>query len=99
MYQHFRARCDLADCAPVALANQVRCRRKNGALTMTPITSKFSRRHSIAAVMLVALASISTAQAGSCPADKMRPDGSGEKMNGTPAKAVTDSVLASVDLA
>ena len=28
----------------------------------------------------------------------MRPDGSGEKMNGTPAKDVTDAVLASVDL-
>jgi quercetin dioxygenase-like cupin family protein len=66
---------------------------------MTPTTSKFSRRIAMAAVILAALASVSTAQAGSCPADKMRPDGSGEKMNGTPAKAVTDAVLASVDLA
>jgi quercetin dioxygenase-like cupin family protein len=53
----------------------------------------------MAAVILAALASVSAAQAGSCPADKMRPDGSGEKMNGTPAKDVTDAVLASVDLA
>src|SRR5690348_7109266 len=66
---------------------------------MTPTTNRFSRRIAMAAVMLAALASVSAAQAGSCPADKMRPDGSGEKMNGTPAKDVTDAVLASVDLA
>src|SRR5690349_21261397 len=66
---------------------------------MIPTPSKFSRRVAMAAVMLAALASVSVAQAGSCPADKMRPDGSGEKMNSTPAKAVTDAVLASVDLA
>ena len=66
---------------------------------MIPTPSKFSQRVAMAAVMLAALASVSVAQAGSCPADKMRPDGSGEKMNGTPAKDVTDSVLASVDLA
>jgi quercetin dioxygenase-like cupin family protein len=66
---------------------------------MTPTTNRFSRRIAMAAVILAALASVSAAQAGSCPADKMRPDGSGEKMNGTPAKDVTDAVLASVDLA
>lgn len=37
--------------------------------------------------------------AGSCPADKLRADGSGEKMNSMPAKGVTDNVLASIDLA
>src|SRR5690349_1921091 len=37
--------------------------------------------------------------AGSCPADKMRPDGSGEKMNAMPAKDVTDTVLTSIDVA
>jgi quercetin dioxygenase-like cupin family protein len=37
--------------------------------------------------------------AGSCPANQLRPDGSGEKMNATPAKDVSDTVLASVDLA
>ena len=39
------------------------------------------------------------AWAGTCPADKMRPDGTGEKMNATPGKDVTDNVLASIDLA
>jgi quercetin dioxygenase-like cupin family protein len=66
---------------------------------MTLTTSKFSRRTAMAAVIAAGLASADAAQAGTCPADKMRPDGSGEKMNSTPAKDVTDAVLASVDLA
>ena len=66
---------------------------------MTSKISKFSQRVTMAAVVAAALASAGTAQAGSCPADKMRPDGSGEKMNSTPAKDVTDVVLTSVDLA
>lgn len=66
---------------------------------MTLTTSKFSRRAAMAAVITAGLASAEAAQAGSCPADKMRPDGSGETMNSTPAKDVTDAVLASVDLA
>jgi quercetin dioxygenase-like cupin family protein len=40
-----------------------------------------------------------SAIAGTCPADKMRPDGSGEKMNATPAKDVTDMVIGSIDVA
>jgi quercetin dioxygenase-like cupin family protein len=52
----------------------------------------------MAAVVAAAVVTASAAQAGSCPADKMRPDGSGEKMSSTPAKDVTDSVLTSVDL-
>jgi len=39
------------------------------------------------------------AHAGSCPADKMRADGSGQKMNPAAAKDVTDTVLGSIDLA
>jgi quercetin dioxygenase-like cupin family protein len=66
---------------------------------MTLTTSKFSRRAAMAAVIAAGLASAEAAQAGSCPADRMRPDGSGETMNRTPAKDVTDAVLASVDLA
>ena len=66
---------------------------------MTPTTSNFTRRVTMAAVVAAALASATAAQAGSCPADKMRPDGSGEKMNSVPAKDVTDVVLTSVDLA
>ena len=52
------------------------------------------------AVLLVAgLALTAPAHAGSCPADKLRPDGSGEKMNTAPGKDVMDKVLASIDLA
>ena len=42
------------------------------------------------------LALAAPAYAGSCPADKLRPDGSGEKMNATPAKDVSDTVLTSL---
>ena len=66
---------------------------------MTPTTSNFTRRVTMAAVVAAALASAGAAQAGSCPADKMRPDGSGEKISSAPAKDVTDVVLTSVDLA
>ena len=66
---------------------------------MTPTTSKFNRRMTMAAVVGAAVAFTSAAHAGGCPADKMRPDGSGEKMSSTPAKDVTDAVLTSIDLA
>jgi len=39
-----------------------------------------------------------TAQAGECPSDQRRPDGSGQKMNPAVAKDVTDRVIASNDL-
>jgi quercetin dioxygenase-like cupin family protein len=66
---------------------------------MTRTTSKFCRRMTMAAVVGAAVALTSTAHAGSCPSDQMRPDGSGEKMNSTPAKDVSDTVLTSIDLA
>ena len=66
---------------------------------MTRTTSKFNRRMTMAAVVGAAVAFNSAAHAGSCPADKMRPDGSGEKMSSAPAKDVTDAVLTSIDLA
>ena len=53
----------------------------------------------LAAVLVGGIAIAGPAFAGSCPADKLRPDGSGEKMNATPAKDVSDTVLASIDLA
>ena len=58
-------------------------------------------RSSLALVATIAggLALVDPAYAGSCPADKLRPDGSGEKMNATPAKDVSDAVLTSIDLA
>ena len=39
------------------------------------------------------------AQAGSCPADKMVPDGKGQVMSSAPAAGVTDTVIATNDLA
>jgi quercetin dioxygenase-like cupin family protein len=98
MYQHFRSGRDLGtvSASPWQAGQAL---QSNGALTMTPTTSKFSRRIAMAAVVTAALASAGSAQAGGCPADKMRPDGTGEKMNSTPAKDVTDAVLTSVDLA
>src|SRR6516164_3945663 len=53
----------------------------------------------LAAAIVGGLALAAPAYAGSCPTDKLRPDGSGERMNSTPAKDVTDAVLASIDLA
>ena len=53
----------------------------------------------LVAAIAVGLVLAAPAYAGSCPADKLRPDGSGEKMNATPAKDVSDTVLTSIDLA
>jgi quercetin dioxygenase-like cupin family protein len=53
----------------------------------------------LAAMLAGGITLAAPANAGSCPADKLRPDGSGEKMNATPAKDVTDTVLTSIDLA
>src|SRR3954462_9729971 len=53
----------------------------------------------LAAAIAGGLVLAAPAYAGSCPANQLRPDGSGEKMNATPAKDVSDTVLASVDLA
>ncbi len=66
-----------------------------------PIFVSATSRRALALMTLLAgsLAAASPAFAGSCPADKMRPDGTGEKINATPAKDVTDNVLASIDLA
>jgi quercetin dioxygenase-like cupin family protein len=59
--------------------------------------AKHTTRLGLALAGGIALAG--SAFAGACPADQMRPDGSGEKMNATPAKDVSDSVLTSIDLA
>src|SRR6516164_5869745 len=57
------------------------------------------RTGALVAAVVVGFAIAAPASAGTCPADKMRPDGTGEKMNATPGKDVTDNVLASIDLA
>jgi quercetin dioxygenase-like cupin family protein len=53
----------------------------------------------LAGIIACAFALTGPAYAGSCPTDKLRPDGSGEKMNSTPAKDVSDAVIASINLA
>ena len=59
----------------------------------------FHRALTHAAVLAAGLAVSVPAFAGGCPADKMRPDGSGEKMNAMPGKEVSDTVLSAIDLA
>jgi quercetin dioxygenase-like cupin family protein len=63
------------------------------------IAHMIRRRGVAVAAMIAAIAVAAPAYAGSCPADKMRPDGTGEKMNATAAQGVSDTVLASIDLA
>lgn len=57
------------------------------------------RSLALAAVIAGGIALAGPALAGSCPSDKLRSDGSGEKMNATPAKDVSDAVLTQIDLA
>jgi quercetin dioxygenase-like cupin family protein len=57
------------------------------------------RSLALAGLIAIGAALSAPAYAGSCPADKLRADGGGEKMNTTPAKDVTDAVLASIDVA
>jgi len=66
---------------------------------MTFETGTIRRGLAFAGAIAAGLALGAPAHAGSCPADKLRPDGSGEKMNTTAAKGVTDNVLAAIDLA
>src|SRR5690349_3731128 len=65
------------------------------------ISNILSRSHgfTLAGALFGVLALAGPALAGSCPADKMRTDGSGQKMNSTDAKEVTDTVLNSINLA
>ena len=57
------------------------------------------RGFALAGLLAGGLAFAGPALAGGCPADKMRPDGSGQKINAAPAKDVTDTVLNSINLA
>ena len=66
---------------------------------MTLETATMPRSLALAGLIAIGAALSAPAYAGSCPADKLRPDGGGEKMNTTPVKDVTDAVLASIDVA
>jgi quercetin dioxygenase-like cupin family protein len=64
-------------------------------------TSARHQRRLIAIAALAVLAAVSiAAQAGECPADKIVADGKGQPMSAAePAKAVTDKVITSTELA
>ena len=66
---------------------------------MTQQSATFRRGLALAGVVAATMTLAGPAFAGTCPADKLRPDGSGEKMNAAPANNVTDAVLTSIDLA
>ncbi len=57
------------------------------------------RRVATAAAAAGALTLAAAANAGECPADQRRPDGSGQKPGATAPKDVTDVVIATTDLA
>lgn len=57
-----------------------------------------TRRLTAAAVILGAMG-IASAQAGTCPPDKITADGKGQPMSSLPPSGVTDNVIASADLA
>jgi quercetin dioxygenase-like cupin family protein len=56
------------------------------------------RRIATAAAAAGALTLAAAANAGECPADQRRPDGSGQKPGATAPKDVTDVVIATTDL-
>ena len=66
---------------------------------MTNVRPGLQRSLAMVGMIMGATMLVGPAYAGSCPADKMRPDGSGQKMNPTPGTGVSDSVLTSIDLA
>ena len=63
------------------------------------IRTSTSTTVTMAAVIAASIGLAAPALAGGCPAGQARPDGSGEKMNATQAKDVTDKVLTAIDLA
>src|SRR5207237_9137587 len=66
---------------------------------MTTLHVQRARRWRIHALAAALAAAFSTAAvAGQCPADKVVPDGQGQKMVSTPARDVVDVVRASTDL-
>lgn len=70
------------------------------------MTANVTNRHSLPKTLRAAgfIASVIagftafSAQAGECPADQLRPDGSGQQAGATMPKDVTDTVLATTDL-
>jgi quercetin dioxygenase-like cupin family protein len=73
--------------------------RQRRSIAVTNVRPGLQRSLALVGMIMGATMLVGPAYAGSCPADKMRPDGSGQKMNPTPATGVSDSVLTSIDLA
>ncbi|HYZ23684.1 MAG TPA: cupin domain-containing protein [Rhodopila sp.] len=73
---------------------------KEATMTTPPKSRYAPVRNAVAAAAgLIAIAGLTPAFAGSCPADKVVPSGHGQAMSNLPAKGVTDTVIASTELA
>jgi quercetin dioxygenase-like cupin family protein len=66
----------------------------NEGATMKP---NFSLR--VAAAAVLSIGALSAAQAGECPADQRRPNGTGQPMSALGPSGVTDAVITSIDVA
>jgi quercetin dioxygenase-like cupin family protein len=53
----------------------------------------------VAAAALLSIGALSSAQAGECPADQRRPNGTGQPMSAIAASGVTDTVVTAIDVA
>ena len=53
----------------------------------------------VAAAALLSIGALSAAQAGECPADQRRPNGTGQPMSALGPSGVTDTVITSIDVA
>src|SRR5688572_14320934 len=96
-HQHF-PNC-LASVMFVACGASVRSLQPQRSLTMFTKFLRPWRKVAIAAIVSAAgIATVSTAMAGECPADKIVADGKGQPMGATEPKDVTDTVLAAIDL-
>jgi quercetin dioxygenase-like cupin family protein len=64
-------------------------------------TSTRQQRRALVIAVLATMAAMASvaANAGQCPADKVVPDGKGQPMSSAMAQGVTDTVVASTDLA
>ncbi|HSW25710.1 MAG TPA: cupin [Burkholderiaceae bacterium] len=66
------------------------------------IQQLFNRRSTfigLTAVAAITFGALGSAHAGECPADQRRPNGTGQPMSALPASGVTDTVVASTELA
>jgi len=60
---------------------------------------KFNSRINVFAAAALTIGALSAVQAGECPADQRRPNGTGQPMSMAPASGVTDMVITATELA